>query len=344
MKKDKISLKDIANSLGVSTTLVSLVLNNKGEVHGISKETQAKVIAKAKELNYMPSFMARGLRTGRSFTIGVVVSDISNPFYSRMVRYMEDEASKNGYTLLISSSDESHNKESKLLKMLIDRQVDGLIISSSQPNLSFLSDVEASSIPYVLIDRVFEDNLNVNTISVDNIQGSYKAVEHLVSQGYKKIAMLAVTPIYVSTIRERIDGYLRSVDAFNLEYGSELLVELDFYNLRQSILNIINSMILKPEPEIDAIFAINNNVAVECLKSFKELGIEVPQNLGFISFDDIDLYELTSPSVSAIAQPLETLSTQAVNMIIQNIENKTHEFQQMKLDTELIIRESTLRE
>ena len=94
MKKDKVSLKDIANSLGVSTTLVSLVLNNKGEVHGISKETQAKVIAKAKELNYMPSFMARGLRTGRSFTIGVVVSDISNPFYSRMVRYMEDEASK----------------------------------------------------------------------------------------------------------------------------------------------------------------------------------------------------------------------------------------------------------
>lgn len=341
MKKQKVSLKHIAESLGVSNTLVSLVLNHKGDEHGISKETQKKVYDKAKELEYMPSFMARGLRTGKSYTIGLILSDISNPFYSKMVRYMEDEAAKNDYSFLICSSDESPDKEKRIIKMLVDRQVDGLIISSSQSNHEFLIDLEDKKIPYVLIDRFFEEHPQANSIFVDNVRGVYKGVEFLVSQGYQRIAMFAVTPIYISSIRERIDGYLKSLKAFGFDYGNELLVEVDFYNLKQSIHASLNYLLNESGEPIDAIFAINNNVAVACMQVLREMNLKVPNDIGLLSFDDIDLFQLTHPSISAISQPVDSLSKTAVNRVVDMIKNSNTEPEHITLQTELIAREST---
>jgi LacI family transcriptional regulator len=341
MKKQKVSLKHIAESLSVSNTLVSLVLNHKGDEHGISKETQKKVYDKAKEMEYMPSFMARGLRTGRSYTIGLILSDISNPFYSKMVRYMEDEAAKNDYTFLICSSDESPEKEKRIIKMLVDRQVDGLIISSSQSSPEFLTDLEDKKIPYVLIDRFFEEHPQANSVYVDNVRGVYKGVEFLVTKGYKRIAMFAVTPIYISSIRERIDGYLKSLKAFGYDYGNELLVEVDFYNLKQSIQSSLNYLLHESGEPIDAIFAINNNVAVACMQVLREMNLQVPNDIGLLSFDDIDLFQLTNPSISAISQPVETISKTAVNRVINMIRNSNTEIEHITLQTELIAREST---
>lgn len=343
MRKEKISLKTISESLGVSNTLVSLVLNNKGDYHGISKETQQRVFDKAKELDYIPSFLARGLRTGRSYTIGLIVSDISNPFYSKMVRYMEDEASKNNFTFLIGSTDESNDKELKILKMLLDRQVDGLIISSSHSTPNFLKELDLKKIPYVLIDRFFEDQPNINSVSVDNIRGTYKAIEHLVTRGYKKIAMFAITPIYISSIRERIDGYLRSISAFGFDYGNELLFELDYYNLKQSVHSSLYSILNQEDKPVDAIFAINNNVAIACLQVINEMGIKVSDELGFVCFDDIELFELTKPTITAIRQPIEAISITAVRKVIDLINKKQSEPEQIVLQTELIIRGSTAK-
>ncbi len=344
MKKQKVSLKHIAESLSVSNTLVSLVLNHKGDEHGISKETQKRVYEKAKEMEYMPSFMARGLRTGRSYTIGLILSDISNPFYSKMVRYMEDEAAKKDYTFLICSSDESPEKEKKIIKMLVDRQVDGLIISSSQSNPDFLVNLEEKKIPYVLIDRFFEQHPQANSIYVDNIRGVYKGVEHLVSQGYRRIAMFAITPIYISSIRERIDGYLKSLKSFGFEYGNELLIEADFHNLSQSIQASLNYLINESGEPIDAIFAINNNVAVCCMQVLKSMNLHVPKDIGLISFDDIELFQLTNPSITAISQPVEKISKNAVNRIFEMINNSSVEPEHVTLQTELIARESTQKE
>lgn len=341
MNKDKISLKNISTSLGVSNTLVSLVLNNKGDLHGISKETQKLVFDKAKELDYKPSFLARGLRTGRSYTLGLIVSDISNPFYSKMVRYMEDEAEKNNFTFLIGSTDESNARENKILKMLIDRQVDGIIISSSQSNPEFINELKNRKIPYVLIDRFFQNQTDVNSVSVDNIRGTYKAIEHLVMNGYKNIAMFAITPIYISSIRERIDGYLRSIKAFGFNYGSELLFELDYYNINQNVQNAIYSNLNHSENPIDAIFAINNNVAISCLKVINEMRIKMPEQLGFICFDDIDLFELTNPRISAISQPIQAIAETAVQKIIELINNQNIEPSQIVLQTNLVVRDSS---
>ncbi len=341
MNKDKISLKHISESLGVSNTLVSLVLNNKGDIHGISKETQLRVFNKAKELDYKPSFLARGLRTGRSFTLGLIVSDISNPFYSKLVRYMEDEAEKNNFTFLVGSTDESNDRENKILRMLLDRQVDGLIISSSQSNSNFINELKNRKIPFVLIDRFFEDQTDINSISVDNIKGTYKAIEHLVVNGYKNIAMFAITPIYISSIRERIDAYLRSIEAFGFKYGNELLFELDYYNINQSVQSALYSILNQDESPVDAIFAINNNVAIACLKVINEMGVKMPEQLGFISFDDVDLFELTTPKITAISQPIQAIAVSAVQKVIELINNQNIESEHVVLQTSLIVRGST---
>jgi LacI family transcriptional regulator len=344
MKKQKVSIKHISESLGVSNTLVSLVINHKGDKHGISKETQEKVFNKAKELEYMPSYMARGLRTGKSNTIGLILSDISNPFYSKMVRYMEDEAAKNDYSLLICSSDDSPEKEERNIKTLLDRQVDGLIISSSQSKHEFMIDLEDKKIPYVLIDRIFGEHPQANSVIIDNMQGVSKGIEHLVNQGYRRIAMFSVAPMHISSTKERIDGYFKSLKSFGLDYDNGLLVEVDFYNLKQSIHNSLNHLLNESGEPIDAIFAINNNVAIACMHVLREKKIKVPKDIGLITFDDIDLFQLTNPSISAISQPIKSLSKNAINRIICMTKNLHTEPTIIVLQANLIIRESTLKQ
>ncbi len=342
MKKEKISLKHISDSLNVSKTLVSMVLNNKGDENGISKETQKRVFAKAKELNYKPNLMARALRMGRSFTIGLVVSDISNPFYARLARFMEDEAALRGYNLLIGSTDENPEKEQNLIKMLVNRQVDGLIISTSQSNSDNFSVLHEQNIPHLFIDRNF-DGVDASSVTVDNYNGAFKAVEHLIYQGYKRIAAFAVTPVYVSSIRQRIDGFISAVKTYTKQDASELLVEVDYQdivrNTRKKIFELLNSV----EP-IDAIFAVNNKVALACLEALAELGVSIPQEVAIICFDDLDIFKLTTPQISCVSQPIEQISRSAVDLIVSELDAQfASVHRNLLLSPELIIRQSTAK-
>jgi len=340
MKTEKISLKHISEALNVSKTLVSMVLNNKGDENGISKETQKRVWAKAKELNYKPNLMARALRMGKSFTIGLVVSDISNPFYSKIARFMEDETTKRGYTLLICSTDENPEKERNLIKMLVDRQVDGLIVSTSQSSPEQFVSLQEQKIPYLFIDRHF-DGVDASSVSVDNFNGAYKAVEHLIYQGYKRIAAFAVTPVYVSSIRQRIDGFMSAVKTYSHQDAIELLVEVDYqdviHNTRKKIFEMLNS----PEP-IDAIFAVNNKVALACLESLTELGVSIPNDIAVICFDDLDVFKIITPQISCISQPLEEISRSSVDQLINEIDAQfSPVHRNLLLSPELIVRSST---
>ncbi len=342
MKKEKISLKHISDSLNVSKTLVSMVLNNKGDENGISKETQKRVFAKAKELNYKPNLMARALRMGRSFTIGLVVSDISNPFYSRLARFMEDEAASRGYSLLIGSTDENPEKEQNLIKMLINRQVDGLIISTSQSNPSNLLLLSDQKIPHLFIDRNF-DGVDASSVTVDNYDGAFKAVEHLIYQGYKRIAAFAVTPVYVSSIRQRIDGFISAVKTYTNQDANELLVEVDYQdvvrNTRKKIFELLNSS----EP-IDAIFAVNNKVALACLEALTELGVAIPKDVAIICFDDLDVFKLTTPQISCVSQPIEQISRSAIDLLITELDAQfAPVHRNLLLSPELIVRNSTTK-
>ncbi len=345
MKEKKISITDIAKSLGVSKTLVSMVINNKGDANGISKATQKRVYAKIKELNYKPNLMARGLRIGKSSTIGLIVSDISNTFYSKIARNVEKYAEEKGYNLITCSTDEDIPREIRLIKMLKDRQVDGIIISSSQKDSAEFEDLAKDNYPFVLIDR-YIPGFESNYVGVDNIKGTYDGLMHLVKQGYNKIAVFAITPTYVSSINDRIVGYMKALIDSGLNYNKNYLKEIPFSKLKQVVKEELKKM-LHQKNRINAIFAINNNIAVACIECLNEMHAKIPDDIALISFDDIDFFKLTIPTITSVEQPIEEICKHAVDILVNEIENKgkmpKNKKRKVILPTNLLIRRSTIK-
>jgi LacI family transcriptional regulator len=342
MTVKKISLNDIAKSLNVSKTLVSMVLNNRADEKGISKDTQKRVWEKIKELNYKPNMMARGLRLGRSNTIGLIVSDISNPFYSKIARYVENFIESKGYNIMICSTDEDIEKEIRLIRMLKDRQTDGLIISSSQKNSKEFKVLLEEKYPFVLIDRVMPD-IKTNSVIVDNFKGSYEAVNHLLHQGYKNIAAFAVTPVHVSTINDRIEGYLRAIKDSGMTYGRKFLKEIPFSDVKNSVRNEITAL-LQSKEKVNALFAVNNNIAIACLECLNDMKVRIPEDIALVCFDDLEVFKFSRPSITAVAQPIEEICKDAVEILLADIvsKDKIVEKKQIKLPTSLVIRRSTV--
>jgi len=336
----KISLADVAKSLGVSKTLVSLVLNDRGDEKGINKDTQQRVRDKVKELNYKPNQFARGLRIGKSNTIGMVVADISNSFYAKMCRSIEDHCNLNGYNLIICSSDENSEKESELIQMLIDRQVDGLIISTTQNNNTDIVHLIKNKFPFVLIDRN-SSKTETNYVVVDNKEGAKKVVNHLVKLGNSSIGHLTISPSHLSTIKERTQGYKDGLIANGLKVNSNLIREVSFDNLKNDVFKHVKELLSAPN-KVTALFVANNNIAVACLECLKEMEMRIPQDVALVSFDDIDAFKLCSPPITAVSQPIEQMGKEAVDIILSEINDGTTigKFKKSSLPTELIIRKS----
>jgi LacI family transcriptional regulator len=339
----KISIADIANSLGVSKTLVSLVINGKGNAHGISRDTQERVLAKIEELNYRPNVLARGFRTGKTNTIGLIVSDISNRFYSRIARRVEDYAWEKGYSVVICSTDEKVEKEKLQISMLRDRKVDGLIISSSQENPDLFNKLVDANMPHVLIDRTFQGMKSPN-VYVDNFGGARMAARHLISQGFKNIAMLSITPEHISTISERSRGFISALSDSNISIPSEWNIKIPFNNIEQAVKEEIQKLYQMGNlPE--AIFTLNNNLTSMCLLILRKLSVRVPSDIALIGFDDVLYFNFTQPSVTAIDQPVELIAEKAFDMLLKQIEKTEiplHE-QSICLPVDIIIRESSIK-
>lgn len=339
----RITISDIAVSLGVSKTLVSLVINNKGDSHGISAETQKKVLAKVKELNYRPSVMAQGFRTGKTNTIGLIVSDISNRFYSRIARRVEDYAWEHGYTVIICSTDESEDKEIQQIRLLQDRKVDGLIISSSQKKADVFNKLIESEMPHVLIDRTFNDMKSAN-VSVDNFGGARIAARHLITQGIRKIAIISITPEYISTIRDRENGFLSALTEAEITIPPEWHIRIPFNNMDQAVKeNLLKLFQSGNMPE--AIFTLNNNLTSNCLMCLRKLSLKIPNDIALIGFDDVLYFGFTQPSVSAIDQPVERIGERAFDLLLRQIEKSKilpHE-RSVYLPVDIIIRESSIK-
>jgi LacI family transcriptional regulator len=337
--KSSVSLSDIANALGVSKTLVSMVLNNKADENGISKKTQSRVLKFAKKINYKPNLMARGLRMGVTNTIGLVVSDIANPFYSKMARFIEDKLGKVNYHLVICSTDEDTEKEKKIIRLMREKQFDGIIVSSSQKKSDDFKQLLREDYPFVLVDRRLK-GIKANFVGIDNKESTHNAVQHLIKTGHKRIAAFAVSPAYVSSIKERICGYQSAIQEAGLPTSNKLLIEIPFDNVKQAVKKEISKLTKQGGPGIDAIFAINNNIAVACLETFHDLNINIPKDLAFIAFDDIDAFKLTTPQVTAIDQPLDEICSHAVNILMQEIKKPRKAKKEVILKPVLIERES----
>jgi LacI family transcriptional regulator len=339
----KTSLGDISERLGVSKTLVSLVLNGKGREHRISEAVCKKVISTAKEMNYQPNQIAKGLRTGKTNTIGLIIADIANPFFGKLGREIEKEASKNGYRVMFCSSDENAENFSLQLEMLQQGQVDGLIISPPAGSEKQILELEKSKIPYVLIDRYFPE-IDSNAVVIDNFQAARDATKHLIDQGYKNIACITVNNT-LNNMHQRLEGYKKALQDAGISVKEELVKILPFSHEKNDFDLAIKELTLGSEQKAEAIFFTTSKVGIMGLECIHSLGLQVPSDIAVVSFDDPDAYRISNPPVTAVAQPLKEIGSQSVNILMRLMsgKGKKDEAKKIVLNASLKIRKSSER-
>lgn len=333
----KTSLKDIAVKVGVSTALVSSVINGKGKGKGIrvSEEVKKKIMQTAEELCYQPNEIARSLRNGTTNTLGLIVADISNPFFGYLARCIEDEAIKFGYIVIIGSSDEEINKSDLLIKNFLNRQIDGLIIAPAEGTLEQVKNLIKNKIPLVLVDRFFPE-ISTNHVVLNNYNATFNATSHLIKNGYRRIAIVAYKFSLIH-MKDRIRGYLDAMKSYNLS-DSICVIEINTKNSKTEIKNACMDLFIKNQ-NIDAIIFSTNLLSVQGLYCITENKIRIPEDLGFIGFDGGDCFDLFNPPLTYIKQPIEEMANDAIKIIMDCINNtKSFKTSQIILDSELIIR------
>lgn len=335
--KQKITIKTIAKELGVSSSTVSKALKDS---HEISKETKKRIQAYADHYNYKPNHLALQLRNQKTKVIGVILPKIVHHFFSTVISGIEDGANKKGYNIMVCFSNESYKKEVETLKVLSNGSVDGIIMSIARETLQnkdydHFKGIVSEEIPFVLFDRVVDEIL-CDKVVVDDVGAGYKATKHLLENGRKKIA-LVTTPNHVNVGALRRQGYEKALIEQYININTELIVEIDE---TKSIKPQIEKVF---ENDIDGVFAVNEIYAANAMRIAKELGKSVPNDISIIGFTDGLISEYSSPSITTIAQHGFTMGQQAVDLLIQRIENDAIDFRPKKIviSSDLKLREST---
>lgn len=314
-KEKKVSIKDVANSLGVSTTLVSVVLNGKARQFRISEEMVRKVQDAALSMNYSPNLIARNLRGGKTQLIGLIVTDISNPFYSSIARIVESRAEELGYTVIFSSSQEDLNNTRRLIDVLLNKGVDGLIVVPCDGSEPVIRKLHESNTPLVLIDRNFP-TLDVSFSCLNNYRATELTTGHLIEQGHKNIALIAYNT-EMNHVIERIRGYEDTMKKAGLE--SYINVEkVDLSNSKEEIKAVLGTLI--HEKKTEAVIFLTNMLAITGLYCIKEMNVKIPDDLAVVAFNRNDVFNLFYSSVTHIRQPLERIATEATNILVDKIE------------------------
>ncbi len=315
-----------------------MVLNGKADQYGISKKTQAIVLDAVAKLDYTPNKFAKALRTGKSNFIGLIVADISNPFYSTIAKNIERTLFDRGYNLMVCSTDEDEERERKLIDMLINQQgVDGIIIASTLKNAEYFNNVRFTKTPIVFIDRILP-LFNGNFVVTDNYGGSKEIVEALVKKGCKKILCLSITPSYISTIDDRIKGYNDTIAKQELNLGDDFVVPINFSKIQEDTLSALKKMFYL-HPDIDAVYSLNNNLATACLKAFKDKAIsKFYDKVQLACFDDIELFNLVDKPILSVSQPVDEIGKNATLLMLDIIDEKQTNKSMIVLPTSLIVR------
>jgi len=338
MNKKKTSLKDIAQKAGVSTALVSYVLNGKEKESRVGEEIAARVRQIASELNYQPNYLAKSLRSGRTRTLGLIIADISNPFFANIARIVEDEAKKNDYTVIIGSSDEDADKSWDLINVLINRQVDGFIIVSSEHTEEQIQYLKNRNIAFVLLDRYFPD-IDTDYVALDNYQAAYQAGLHLVEGGYRHVGFVAYRS-QLFHMQERIRGYVDALRGSEAGFCTEWLTEVEFTNVDLEVRAGIDLMLAAEKP-IDALIFATYRLAISGLKYVNELGLNVPDDLAIVSFGQAEAFDLYYCPVTYLQQPMEALGKTSVDLLINKLKDPQQERKQILMEATLIARNSS---
>ncbi|MCF0043328.1 LacI family DNA-binding transcriptional regulator [Dyadobacter fanqingshengii] len=338
---ETITIKDIAKALGLSTSTVSRALRNSYE---INPETKKLVMEYAERMNYRPNPIALSLRDSKSKSIGVIIPEIANHFFSQLINGIESIAYNLGYHVVIFQSHESYEREVANTNYLVSRKVDGLLISLSSltTNLFHFQDLMERGLPIVFLDRV-PNAIETHKVVVDNFAGSYEATEHLIKSGRKRIAHLT-SPIYLSITTERLAGYKQALEDNGLPFD-ESYVKYCYHGGKVATENeaAVQEMLEMPEPP-DAIFTASDRLTTGCMSVLQKKKIRIPEQIAIVGFTNISVAELLNPPLTAVVQPAMEMGQQAVELLIRLIEHpqKTDVFETRSLKTSLIIRESSV--
>ncbi|MGC9064858.1 MAG: LacI family DNA-binding transcriptional regulator [bacterium] len=324
----------MAERTGVSTATVSRALYNTGYVN---PETRKKIIQVAEELGYERYKEVKASKE-RTNLAGVIVSDITNPFFTQVVRGIEDVLSVVGYSLLLCNADENIEKEANYLRVLQNKKVDGIILAPTGGDHKIIRGIIDRGIPLILIDRLI-DGLEADGVIIDNISGAYEGVLHLIYEGYTRIGIIT-GPLEVMTARERLEGYKKALTEARIDFD-ENLVENGGYT-QEGGYRAVKRLIERAKP--DAFFITNNVMTTGVLLALKEMNIKIPEEIGIVGFDDLEWAPLIDPPLTTISQPIYTIGSTSAQLLLRKL-GRTAKLRKevVVLKPKLIIRESSRR-
>jgi LacI family transcriptional regulator, galactose operon repressor len=328
--KKRVLLKDIANELGVSTTLVSYVLNDNKNVK-VGAEIAKKIRETAKRLNYEPNYIARSLKSRKTQTIGLIVADISNPFFSNLARIIEDEAGKYNYTVIIGSSDENPEKLKKILNFFSIRLVDGFIVVPTVDSFEMINSLSINNVPFVLLDRSL-DNISANCVVIDNFKASYLATQHLLKKGIKKVGLIAYDA-NLNHFNDRIQGYQEALKSYKIVPDKNLIKMIKYSDFREQIKLAVSDLV--DNHKVESIYFTTNTLALEGLKYIFSLGMKIPEDIDIMAFDYSEVYNFFQYHIPHICQPTKEMGVEAVKLLIEQIEQDTKRIKKVYLDASL---------
>jgi LacI family transcriptional regulator len=330
------TVHDVARRAGVSTSTVSHVVN---KTRFVSEELRERVLTAMRELDYTPNAAARMLTLKRSHTLGLIVSDIRNPFFASVARGVEDVAQEQGYTLVLCNSDENAEREAACLTALETRAVDGLLLASAGTADEHLSRLVRAGYPIVLVDRDLPE-LGAPAVLLDNEGAAYSAVWHLITRGHRRIAMLSGRAA-ISTTTERVAGYRRALDEAGIQFDNRLVASGASTSEGGAL---AANAVLDADPPPSAIFSGNNLMSIGALQAITNRGLVVPDDMALVGFDDFPFpwSDAFRPHLTTVAQPTYELGRRAAEILVQRLKRPgALSAERVVLEGQLVVRESS---
>jgi LacI family transcriptional regulator len=328
-----VTIRDVAKLAGVSPITVSRVINN---ARSVDQRTRERVQKSIKTLDYFPNTLAKSLRSKKTHTIALVVSDITNPFWTTIARGVEDTAAQSDLQVILCNTDENPDKEANYVNMLLRRRVDGIIIAPTTNDKRRLSALKRQKVPCVLIDRKVR-GFQADVVRSSNLDGARQLTQHLLTLGHRHIAMIT-GPASVSTAEERVQGYCRALRDHDIPEDQHLVKRSDYK--QEGGYHSVKEL-LAAEPRPTAIFAANNFIAIGALLALREAGLRVPEDMALVCFDDIPQASLMYPFLTVSAQSAYEMGALSVQLLIAQMnDQEKHKTRTIELATKLIIRKS----
>jgi LacI family transcriptional regulator len=316
-KKSTLTLKNIAEKLGFSETTVSRALSGQAAKYRISPETEKAVLDLASELHFSPNQLARSLRLQRTHTIGLMIPDISNPFFASIARNVEKEARNAGYSVILADTEESEAIEMESVRLLRGRKVDGMVVAPVGQNAAHLEKVFASGMPMVLIDRYFPES-QIPYVASDNFSGAFQAVRHLIENGHERIACIQGLENTLPNL-ERLRGFRQAHEEAGINVDETLVVG-DSFGYQNGYIE--TKILVKRDPRPTAIFAVSNLISLGSLNALNEEGLGIPEDVSLVSFDDQLYSAFLATPMTTVVQQNKQIGQIAVKLLFTQIESR----------------------